>query len=111
MYYFGKSVSELDLSESAMLAGIVNLPNKYNPYNYLDYATERRNDVLDMMCYHGYITQEECDLAKSIKVEDQLVGENRTATSGAQYDSYIDTVVAEAQKMTGKDPTVYGMNI
>ena len=111
MYYFGKSVSELDLSESAMLAGIVNLPNKYNPYSYLDYATERRNDVLDMMCYHGYITQEECDLAKSIKVEDQLVGENRTATSGAQYDSYIDTVVAEAQKMTGKDPTVYGMNI
>ena len=59
-YYYGKNASQLTLAESALLAGIINLPNTYNPYNYLDYATERRNNVLDLMQYHGYITSEEC---------------------------------------------------
>lgn len=111
IYYFGKDSTDLSLSESALLAGLINMPNTYNPYSYLDYATDRRNQVLDSMVYHGYITQNECDLAKAIKVEDQLVGENRSAAEGSQYQSYIDTVVSEAQKMTGKDPTVYGMEI
>ena len=105
MYYFGKEVSQLSLSEQAMLAGIVNRPNAYNPYNYLDLATSRRNTVLDMMVYHGYITKDEADLAKSIKIEDQLIGENVTISdpSDNTYRSYIDVVINEAQAMTGKD--------
>ena len=74
LYYYGKNANQLTLAESALLAGIINLPNTYNPYNYLDYATQRRNNVLDLMQYHGYITSEECALAKSIKVEDTLCG-------------------------------------
>ena len=73
-YYFGKDASELNIVESALLAGIINAPNGYNPYYYLDKATARRNKVLDMMAYHGYISDEECTLYKSISVEDQLVG-------------------------------------
>ena len=111
LYYFGKNCSELNLSESALLAGIINLPNGYNPYYHLDAATKRRNEVLNMMQYHGYITEEECELAKSIKVEDQLVGENRLQTSDSEYQSYIDVALTEAQKLTGKDPTVTGMQI
>ena len=72
-YYFGKDVSELNLSESALLAGIINRPNAYNPFKNLDYATDRRNTVLNLMQRHGYITKQEAELAKSIKIEDQLV--------------------------------------
>lgn len=111
LYYFGKDCTELNLSESALLAGIINLPNGYNPYYHLDAATERRNEVLNMMCYHGYITEEERDLAKTIKVEDQLVGENRLQSDDSKYQSYIDVALSEAQKLTGKDPTVTGMKI
>ena len=38
-YYFGKNVSELSLSESALIAGIINKPNGFNPYNKLEDAT------------------------------------------------------------------------
>ena len=110
-YYFGKNVSELTLAESAMLAGIVNLPNVYNPYSYLDYATTRRNQVLDMMAYHGYITEEEAELAKAIDVEDLLVGENYAVKDGSKYQSYVDAVLEEAQEKTGLDPTLGGMQI
>ena len=97
MYYFGKDCTELSLSESALLAGIINLPNGYNPYYHLDAATQRRNEVLNMMQYHGYITEEEKELAKSIKVEDQLVGDNRLQSSDSKYQSYIDVALSEAQ--------------
>lgn len=111
-YYFGKSSSQLNLSESALLAGIVNMPNTYNPYYYLDYATERRDEVLDMMVYHGYITQDECDLAKSIKIEDQLVGAYEDIeTDNSTYQEYIDVVLTEAQELTGLDPYNVGMDI
>ena len=51
--YFGKRVSELNLNECAMLAGVVNSPYYYNPYTYLDRATDRRNAVLYQMLNHG----------------------------------------------------------
>ena len=112
-YYFGKSASEMNISESALLAGIVNLPNKYNPYHYLDYATKRRNEVLYLMRQHGYINDEEYQLAKSINVEDQLVGADKLneTSENDDYAEYIDVVIEEAVAMTGKDPVVYGMDI
>lgn len=111
-YYFGKDAKNLSLSESALLAGIVNRPNAYNPYDHLDYATSRRNTVLDMMVYHGYITETECELAKSIRVEDLLVGEDYTITeAGGPYQSYIDAVIEEVKEITGKDPAMTPMKI
>lgn len=110
-YYFGKHCYELSLPESAMLAGIVNLPNGYNPYYHLDDAAYRRNQVLDAMAYHGYITAEECELAKNIKVEDLLIGENRAAEGNSRYQSYIDVALDEAERLTGEDPTIRGMEI
>ena len=110
-YYFGKNCNELNLSESAMLAGIVNLPNRYNPYEYLDYGTTRRNEVLNLMNYHGYITHDALGLVKAIKVEDTLVGEHRKVSEDSQYQSYLDAVLEEAMALTGCDPTVKGMKI
>jgi len=110
-YYYGKNANQLTLAESALLAGIINLPNTYNPYNYLDYATQRRNNVLDLMQYHGYITSEECALAKSIKVEDTLVGKSNFNTGNTRFASYLDVVLDEVQRMTGLDPLSTGMSI
>ena len=110
-FYFGKDAKDLTLSESALLAGIINRPNAYNPYENLDYATTRRNAVLDMMVYHGYITKTECDLAKSIRIEDQLVGEDKISRSGGPYQAYIDVVIEEVKNLTGKDPATTPMKI
>ena len=113
-YYFGKNVSELNVAECAMLAGIVNAPNAYNPFLHLDYATSRRNTVLYQMYNHGYITSDEYNLFKAIKVEDLLQDPNsQESEQGSQYayQSYIDEVIKEAQKVTGLDPFSVSMEI
>ena len=53
--YFNKSAEELTLAESAMLAGIINLPGAYDPFNDPESAVARRNVVLDSMLEYGYI--------------------------------------------------------
>ena len=112
-YYFGKDVSELNLAESALLAGVINAPNAYNPFNNLDLATQRRNEVLYLMNYHGYISDEEYELAKSIKVEDLLVdySSNNSGGNSYPYQAYIDEVISEVYTLTGKDPYTTGMRI
>ena len=112
-FYFNKDVSELSISESALLAGIINAPTYYNPYNYLDRATDRRNTVLYLMHYHGYISDTEYTLAKSINVEDLIVDPTNTGKvgEGKKYQAYIDTVIKEVVETTGYDPTITPMRI
>ena len=112
-YYFNKDVSDLSISESALLAGVINAPTYYNPFNYLDRATERRNTVLYLMNYHGYITDTEYTLAKAVKVEDILVDPTKRGKvgEGKQYQAYVDTVISEILETTGYDPTVTPMKI
>ena len=110
--YFGKNVSELNTSECALLAGIVNSPYYYDPHNYLDHATDRRNVVLSMMLRHGYIDEDEYKLAKSIKVEDLLIDPTTTLTdTNYKYQAYIDEAIKEAQNVTGQDPMNVSMQI
>lgn len=118
-YYFGKDVEQLNLSESAFLAGVVNAPALYNPYkgyskeyqtNYYKAATQRRNETLSMMLMHGYITENEYNLAKSTKLAFQVNGEpSETETSSYQY--YITQAAEEARKLTGVDPATTSMKI
>ncbi len=110
-YYFGKDVSELTLSESAYLAGVINAPSAFNAYRNLEGARNRRNAVLDNMVRHGYITPTERDLAKAVKLENQLVGEDKFSINKFKYNDYIDQVLYEAQELTGLDPMVNGMQI
>ena len=106
-YYFGKSVSELTLPEASLIAGLFQAPNGHNPYKNLESATARRNTVLYLMEYHGYITKEEEELAKKVKIESLLVG----TTGDTEYQGYIDTVVEEVEKLTGKNPYTVPMKI
>lgn len=62
--YFGKSVSELSLSESAYLAGLPQAPSRYSPFmNGGDKGKARQRDVLNAMVNQGFITQDEANQA------------------------------------------------
>ena len=63
--YFNKDVTNLTLAESAFLAGLIRSPNRYNPYNKLDTATARRNQVLDSMVEAGELSDAEAKTAKA----------------------------------------------
>ena len=63
--YFGKDVSELTLSQSALLAGLPKAPNYYSPLRNPEAAKNRRNIVLNRMKKLGYINQNELQKAKS----------------------------------------------
>jgi len=102
-YYFNKEVNQLTLPEAAYLAGVVNAPSAYDAFYNLDLATKRRNVVLDLMEMHGYITVEERDLAKSTKLENQLVGREGSGLGYEQYQAYIDAVVEEAMAILYED--------
>jgi penicillin-binding protein 1A len=67
--YFGKSVSQLDLSECATLAGLPVSPSAFSPKINLQAATERRNVVLQKMADLGYITQAEAHYAASVPID------------------------------------------
>ena len=99
--YFGKSASELNLSESALLAGLFQSPNTYDPFKNPEAATERRKTVLNLMVTHGYITSEERDMANAIPVTSLLVTNNRNTSA---YQSYIDQVADEIQDRYGVNP-------
>lgn len=108
-YYFDKSVQNLTLPEAALLAGTLNSPNRYDPFKNLDLATQRRNTVLDLMKLHGYISDEECESAKSVPVENTL--KSNPVNSGGQYQAYADMATREIQEKTGLDPYTTPMRI
>ncbi|MBO5998958.1 MAG: transglycosylase domain-containing protein, partial [Lachnospiraceae bacterium] len=66
--YFGKSVSDLNLSECAVIAGITQNPSAYDPIEYPENNEGRRESVLDHMLKCGFITQPEYDEAISDNV-------------------------------------------
>ena len=97
--YFGKDVSDLNLSEASILAGMFKSPNFYRPNVNPKNATARRNTVLYLMKKHGYITQEEYTMAKNVPVESLTAEYSNVTTS--PYQGYIDTVVEEISDTYG----------
>lgn len=95
--FFGKSdLHDLTLAEAALLAGIPQRPNAYNPFNDTELAEQRRNTVLDLMVRHEKISEQEAEEAKQVKVEDMVRGDYIT---GTPYDSFIEQVVIEAEEL------------
>jgi len=107
---FGKSVSDLNLAEASLLAGLFQNPYYYNPYVNPELAEGRRNTVLTLMERHGYISEEQKNDAGSISVVSML-NTNRSTSSSNEYQPFIDTVVQEVLKKTGNDPYSVPMKI
>ena len=112
-YYFGKDVSQLNLSESAFLAGVINAPNYYNPYygsEYYERAIKRRDQTLSMMLYHGFITETEYNIAKNTELAFQMNDTSINAGSD-KYKDYLWQLRDEVINLTGKDPATTPMTI
>lgn len=105
--YFGKSVNEINLAEAAMIAGIFKGGGAYDPFIYPQNAEYRRREVLSFMRMHGYITQEEVDIALQLTVDELLLKDRKYES----YQSFIDTVVVEVQEKTGQNPYNVPMEI
>lgn len=102
-YYFGKSVSDLNLSEASLLVGLFNNPYLYNPYNNPEGCTNRRNVVLTLMEKHGYISEEQKNEAMNIPVQSLLKSKDTNSKSNP-YQAFIDYVIAEVMDRTGVNP-------
>ena len=100
--YFGKTVSELNLSEAAILAGMFKSPNYYRPTVYPDHAEARRKTVLRLMRRAGYITEEEEKIANAIPV-DSLTADTVSSNENP-FQGFIDTVAEELEDKYGIDP-------
>jgi penicillin-binding protein 1B len=95
--YFGKDVRQLNLAESAMLAGIIQRPNYFNPFRHADRTIERRNLVLDSMVETGAITKEQAEHAKS---EPLHLSEASVDASEAPY--FVDLVHEQLMQRLGE---------
>lgn len=95
-YYFSKEVSELTLSESAMLIGILPSPNAYSPVTDMEKAVQVRNQVLNNMVKSGAITEEEAESAKS---EEIVLNIRQISESTEGYSHFIDYAIKEADTL------------
>ncbi len=91
--YFGKDVSELTLSESAVIAGITQYPSAYNPILHPDNNAKRRKKVLDDMKEQGYITQTEYDEAMADNVYDRIAEHNAVVVDSSVNSYFTDAVI------------------
>lgn len=107
--YFGKDVSELTLSECAVLAAITQNPSRYNPITNPDENAKRRERVLNNMLEQGYINQDEYDEAMADNVYDriQLVNIEVEGSSVNSYfvDELTDQVIQDLVEQKGYTET------
>ncbi|HZP03540.1 MAG TPA: PBP1A family penicillin-binding protein [Terracidiphilus sp.] len=105
--YFGKDVRQLNLAECALLAGIIQSPNRLNPFRHPDRAIDRRNLVLDTMVETGAITKEE---AEKTKAEPLHLMPSSVDASEAPY--FVDLVRDQlVQKLGDRDFNREGLRI
>jgi penicillin-binding protein 1A len=85
--YFGKSVSELTVRESALLAGLPRAPSTYSPFEHADAARRRREVVLRRMVEYGVL--KEPDRVRLAKTDLGLIPPERRRTTGQYFLEYV----------------------
>ena len=105
--YFGKDVRQLDLAESAMLAGMIQRPNYFTPFRHADRAIERRNLVLDSMVETGAITKDQAERAK-----DEPMHLSSASVDASEAPYFVDLVHDQLlQKIGERDVNLEGLRI
>mgnify|MGYP003302607157 CR=1 FL=1 len=92
--YFGKDVSELTLSESAVIAGITQNPYGYDPIRFSEKNAERRERVLKAMLEQGYIDKATHDEALADPVYDRIASYN-VQTPGSYNTYFVDALIED----------------
>lgn len=93
--YFNKDVSQLTLSESAVIAAITQSPSYYNPITHPDHNADRRKQVLKNMLEQGYISQEAHDEALADDVYARIQNVNTNITQNTTPQSYFVDALTE----------------
>ena len=110
-YYFNKPASELQVHEAAMLAGMPQSPNTYNPYLETEKAEQRRDVVIQQMEEVGYIAEDQAQTAVSYPLGESLAPRNFTDGPNLVIDSYVQQVLKEINEKTDIDPYMAGATI
>lgn len=108
-YYFGKPIEELmtnketpkevALAQAAMLAGLPQSPNGYDPFENPERAKDRRDTVLYLMNKHNFISKEDMEKAQAVKMEDMVQKTNPKLEKDKEpYEDYVNYVIDEVQK-------------
>ncbi len=109
-YYYGKEPIDLEIHESAFLAGVSQLPSFFDPYTNPEDTLERRNVVLIRMLDEGYITEEEYEENILFDITEGLIEDDKRVFSASTYNAaYIDVVGRELEEIfniTGDSPFV-----
>ena len=106
--YFNKSVSDLTLSESAVIAGITQNPSRYNPITHPEDNAKRRKKVLGNMLSQGYITEAQYNEALADDVYDRIqVLNTELATTSTSYfvDALTDQIITDLEDRLGYSET------
>ena len=83
----------------ALLAGMPQSPNNYNPFKNPERAEKRRNIVLSLMVQHEKISEAEAKEAKEADVTASLLPEeHRIANSTTKYPAFLDVVLSELEE-------------
>ncbi len=90
--YFNKDVSELTLSESAVIAGITQFPSKYDPVQHPEENRVRRDEVLLKMLEQGYIDQASYDEALADDVYARIQDVNSQIGEDSPYSYFVDAL-------------------
>ncbi|HOJ77842.1 MAG TPA: penicillin-binding protein 1A [Bacillota bacterium] len=85
--YFGKSVTELDLHQIALIAGLPKNPHGYSPYVNPDKAKERRAVVLNQMVKYGTISQQQAEIYKNKPLD--VIPQTKSQQEAAYFTSYV----------------------
>lgn len=99
--YYGKDLKDLSLNEVALLAGMPQAPNSYDPYHNPEEAKKRRDNVLAAMLENEKITQEEYDEAVATPIDEGLQSieeiQQEENANDLMLDSYVQEVADEIE--------------
>ena len=109
--YYGKDLKDLSIPQLALLAGMPQAPNQYDPYSHPEAALERRNLVLSEMQRQGYLTAEQYETAINTPITDGLQS-LKSLNSYPQYmDNYLKEVIDQVEQETGYNLLTTGMEV
>jgi membrane peptidoglycan carboxypeptidase len=103
-HYFGEPVNDLNLAQSALLAGLVQSPEVYDPVLHPETARVRRNVVLSQMLKYNFITSEQYDraAAKPITLNVHRQGNGCEASSAPYFCDYVQHVIENSSAFGAK---------
>ncbi|CVL21136.1 penicillin-binding protein PBP1A [Streptococcus pneumoniae] len=109
--YYGKDLRELSLPQLALLAGMPQAPNQYDPYSHPEAALDRRNLVLSEMKGQGYISAEQYEKAVNTPITDGLQSLKSASNYPAYMDNYLKEVINQVEEETGYNLLTTGMDV